>query len=47
MIRPEQILPSLLIAIDIGAAVPYALNGDWRMAVYWVAAATLTTVVTF
>ena len=43
----QQILPTVLIIIDIGAAVPYFASGDWRMGVYWLAAATLTTVVTY
>ncbi len=46
-IRPEHIFPLLLIALDIGAAVMYAKNGDHKEAVYWVAAAVLNICVTF
>ena len=45
--RREQILPTLLIAIDILAALGYLPTGDWRKVVYWLAAAALTTVVTW
>ena len=33
--------------IDIGASIPYGLNGDWRKCIYWLAAAALTFVVTW
>ncbi len=44
-----KILPTLLICVDLLAAVGYGLGGDgeWRKVVYWLAAAVLTTVVTF
>lgn len=42
-----KILPSILIAIDLGAAAVYAANGDARKTIYWIAAAVLTAVVTF
>ena len=42
-----KVFPSILIVLDIGAAVVYACHGDWKRAVYWIAAATLTTTVTF
>ena len=42
----QQILPTVLIIIDIGAAVMY-FPDDWRKVVYWCAAAALTYVVTF
>ena len=45
--KPEYVFPSVLIALDLAAAIPYALQRDWRMAVYWLAAATLTASVTF
>ena len=41
-----RIFPTSLIILDVGAAAIYALNGDWRRAVYWLAAATLTVCVT-
>ena len=48
--KPAQILPFVLMVIDLGAAVVYlACDGPegWRKVVYWLAAATLTMVVTF
>lgn len=42
-----QLFPTLLIALDLGAATVYALEGDWRRATYWLAAAVLTTTVTW
>ena len=45
--RTEWIFPSVLIALDVCAALPYAWHECWRMAIYWVAAATLTACVTF
>lgn len=41
------VFPALLIVLDVGAAVVYALDGDIRRAIYWLAAAVLTVVVTF
>ena len=43
----EKIFPTILIILDVCAAAPYAFQGDWRKAVYWLAAAVLTTVVTY
>jgi type IV secretory pathway VirB2 component (pilin) len=40
-------LPALVIVIDLGASIVYAADGDWRRAVYWIAAAVLTSSVTF
>jgi hypothetical protein len=40
------IFPSLLIALDMGAAIVYLFVGDWRRGVYWIAAAVLTACVT-
>ena len=45
--RTEYIFPSILIALDVCAAMPYALHGNLRMMIYWLAAATLTACVTF
>ena len=42
-----QILPSILILIDVGTAFVYAFAHDFRHALYWLAAATLTATVTF
>jgi hypothetical protein len=42
-----KIFPLILIILDIAAAAVYAWDGDWKKAIYWVAAATLTATVTF
>lgn len=47
MIKKEHIFPLLLIALDIGAAVVYVIKKDYRMSVYWLAAAVLNITVTF
>lgn len=39
--------PVVLIVLDVAAAVVYALEADARRAIYWLAAAVLTLVVTF
>lgn len=43
----KYIFPLLLIVLDVGAAVVYALNKDYKMATYWIAAAVLNICVTF
>jgi hypothetical protein len=42
-----KFFPTILIVLDIAAAVVYAAKFDWRSTVYWTAAATLTFVVTY
>ena len=44
-----KFFPTLLIGLDILAAIGYACQGvdEWRKAVYWAAAAVLTFVVTW
>lgn len=42
-----KVFPSVLIALDLAAAVVYAAHGDWRRLIYWTAAAILTATVTF
>lgn len=46
-VRTEYIFPTVLIALDVLAALPYAWHCNWRMAIYWLAAATLTACVTY
>jgi len=41
------VFPVVLIVLDVAAAVVYALEADARRAIYWLAAAVLTLVVTF
>ena len=43
----EYIFPTVLIALDVAASIPYAVRGNLRMMIYWLAAATLTATVTF
>ncbi len=43
----EKILPTVLMLIDIGAAIPYGLQGDWRRCLYWLFACGLTFCVTY
>ena len=43
----KYIFPLVLIALDIGAAIVYAVNKDFKMCVYWIAAAVLNCCVTF
>ncbi len=43
----RYIFPCLLILADLGAAFVYGLDGDWKKAIYWIAAAVLNITVTF
>jgi len=43
----ERIFPTILIVLDVAAAVVYACHYDWRKTLYWAAAAVLTFVVTY
>lgn len=45
--KSEYLFPTVLIALDILAAIPYALKSNVRMMIYWLAAATLTACVTY
>jgi len=42
-----RVLPTVLIVIDVLAAIGYIPTGDWRRVVYWLAAAALTWTVTW
>lgn len=42
-----RIFPTALIALDLGASFVYAGALNWRMSLYWFAAAVLTACVTF
>lgn len=39
--------PTALIVLDCLASLVYLYYGDWRRAIYWLAAAVLTATVTF
>ena len=43
----ERIFPTILIVLDVFAAAVCGANGDIRKTVYWIAAAVLTTAVTW
>lgn len=43
----EKAFPTILIILDIAAALMYVPAGDWRHIGYWTAAAVLTFTVTF
>ena len=45
--KSEYIFPTVLIALDVLAAIPYASKSNWRMMIYWLAAATLTACITY
>ena len=45
--KPKYIFPLLLILLDIGAAIVYGASKDWKMTIYWIAAAILNAAVTF
>lgn len=42
-----RIFPTILIVLDVAAAVVYVAGGDVRRFIYWMAAATLTATVTY
>ena len=43
----EHLFPTVLIVLDLAAAVVYFRHGDYKKAVYWIAAAVLNICVTF
>lgn len=47
MMPREKILPTVLIAIDLLAALGYIPTGEWRRVTYWCAAGVLTYTVTW
>jgi hypothetical protein len=47
MILHPKLFPTLLIILDVCAAIGYLPTGDYRKVIYWLAAAVLTTVVTY
>lgn len=42
-----KVFPTVLIVLDVCAAAVYGIDGDLRRAIYWIAAAVLTTTVTY
>lgn len=45
--KSTYIFPIILIVLDIGAAIVNAYNRQWKMVIYWLAAAVLNATVTF
>lgn len=45
--KSEYIFPTVLIMLDVMAAISYAIGCNLRMMTYWLAAATLTACVTY
>lgn len=43
----QKLFPTILMLLDVCAALCYAPTGEWRKVVYWLAAATLTAMVTW
>ena len=43
----SKIFPTILIILDICAAIGYIPDGDWRKVVYWFAAAVLSFCVVY
>ena len=42
----QNLFPSIMFLCSLGACLVYAFSGDWRRALYWGAAATITVAVT-
>ncbi len=43
----QRLFPTILILLNVCAAIGYMPGGDWRRVIYWLAAAVLTVVVTW
>ncbi|MCY2928194.1 MAG: hypothetical protein NTV86_01625 [Planctomycetota bacterium] len=43
----QKFFPTILILLDVCAALSYLPTGEWRRVVYWLAAGVLTAVVTY
>lgn len=46
-VRATKVFPTILIALDLCASATYLYYGDFKHALYWFAAATLTACVTY
>lgn len=42
-----KILPTVMMVLQFLAAIPYAIKGDTKMTVYWIAAGVLTLALTY
>ena len=45
--KTTYIFPLILIALDVGAGLVYAVHGDYKKLIYWIAVAVLNITVTF
>ncbi len=45
--KATYIFPIILIILDVGAAIVNLCNKDYKMTIYWIAAAVLNAAVTF
>lgn len=45
--KMQYIFPLVLIVLDVGAGIVCGANGNWKMLIYWFAAAILNAAVTF
>lgn len=45
--KAQYIFPTVLIVMNIGAAIICAVNRDYQKSIYWIAAAVLNACVTF
>jgi hypothetical protein len=43
----KVVFPTILIVLDVFAAIAYVPDGDWRHFGYWISAAVLTYCVTW
>lgn len=43
----EWLFPTLIIGLNIASAMCYMFQTNWKMGLYWIAAATLTACVTY
>jgi len=46
MVKMEKVFPIILIILDMAASITYCFYFNWKMSVYWLAAAVLTICVT-
>ena len=45
--KSELLFPTIIIGLNLASAALYILHTNWKMGLYWVAAATLTACVTY
>jgi hypothetical protein len=45
--KNNQIFPTILMILDVGAGIVEICEGNWRKVIYWFAAAAITAAVTY